>query len=222
MLILHVGRILQYLASEGMVEEVGEDQFTATGISRTLSLPGFKAGLNHQLSVPFSCHSASTNLFRFSRVDTLLPCWQSLPRFLADAKYENPSDSGRCAFQLGHNIDVHAFMWALSQPTKAKNFQIWMNAVHQGKPSWLDVFPFEQLIHNLSPQAPLFVDVGGGMGSQCGAVRAKFPQAPGRVVLQELPPAIQQAIPMEGVEFMVHDFWTEQPIKGIEVKRSSR
>lgn len=109
-------------------------------------------------------------------------------------------------------------MWALSQPAKAKNFQIWMNAVHQGKPSWLDAFPFEQLIHDLRPQTPLFVDIGGGIGSQCGAVRAKFPHAGGRVVLQELPPAIQQAIPMEGVEFMVHDFWTEQPIKGTELK----
>lgn len=164
----------------------------------------------------------STNLFRCSRVDTLIPCWQVLPKFLADTKYENPSDSGRCAFQLGHNIDVHPFMWALSQPAKAKNFQIWMDAVHQGKPSWLDVFPFEQLVHDLSPQAALFVDIGGGIGSQCGAVRAKFPHALGRVVLQELPPAIQQAIPMKGVEFMVHDFWTEQPIKGSEVTRFFR
>lgn len=46
-------RILQYLASEGMVEEVGEDQFAATRISRVLSLPGFKAGLNHQSVSPF-------------------------------------------------------------------------------------------------------------------------------------------------------------------------
>lgn len=48
MLMPHPERILQYLASEGMVEEIGEDQFTATRISRALSLPGFKAGLNHQ------------------------------------------------------------------------------------------------------------------------------------------------------------------------------
>lgn len=48
MLIPRSERILQYLASEGMVDEVREDQFTATSISRALSLPGFKAGLNHQ------------------------------------------------------------------------------------------------------------------------------------------------------------------------------
>lgn len=46
--ISHAERVLQYLASEGMVEEVGEDQFIATRIGRALSLPGFKAGLNHQ------------------------------------------------------------------------------------------------------------------------------------------------------------------------------
>lgn len=105
-------------------------------------------------------------------------------------------------------------MWALSQPAKAKNFQIWMDAVHQQKSSWLDVFPFEKLVHDLGPRTPLFIDIGGGIGSQCAAIRAKFPQVPGRVVLQELPPAIQQAIPTDGVEIMVHDFWTEQPIKG--------
>ena len=155
-------------------------------------------------------------------MDTLVPCWQVLPKFLADTKYENPSDSGHCAFQLGHNIDVHPFMWALSQPAKAKNFQIWIDAVHQAKRSWLDVFPFEQLAQDLDPQAVLFVDIGGGIGGQCAAIRAKFPHAPGRVVLQELPPAIQQATPMEGVEFMVHDFWTEQPIKGSKITRSSQ
>ena len=49
--------------------------------------------------------------------------------------------------------------------------------------SLIDVVPSEQLAHNRRPEATLFVDIGGGIGSQCAAIRAKFPQAPVRVVL---------------------------------------
>jgi hypothetical protein len=46
-------------------------------------------------------------------------------------------------------------------------------------------------------------------------LRRKYPNAPGRLVLQDLPVvinAIQQLDPK--IERMTHDFYTEQPVKG--------
>jgi hypothetical protein len=63
---------------------------------------------------------------------------------------------------------------------------------------------------------PVFVDVGGGTGQQCVAVRRKWPGLPGRVVLQDLPAVVAEAEVPEGygIEVMAYDFFTPQPVKG--------
>ncbi|KAL2048481.1 hypothetical protein N7G274_000393 [Stereocaulon virgatum] len=191
-----LGRLLRYLASVGMIEEVGENQWLGTETTKTLSVPGLRAGIYHN-------H------------DMIMPCWQALPKFLADTKYQNPTDPAHCAFQEGHNTEQMAFQWALSVPSRFDNFNLWMAATHEGQNTFLDVYPFEkELCHGLKPETPLFVDVGGGIGQQCLALKQKFPHLSGRVVNQDLPPAIAQALPCEGVEHTVHDFTTKQPIEG--------
>ena len=59
------------------------------------------------------------------------------------------------------------------------------------------------------------VDVGGGMGHDLAELRKKQPTVPGRFILQDLPQVIEQiSEPIEGIEVMAHDFYTEQPVKG--------
>jgi hypothetical protein len=38
---------MRFLASQGMVKEVGEDAFAANNITQILSIPGFQAGMRH-------------------------------------------------------------------------------------------------------------------------------------------------------------------------------
>ena len=90
-----------------------------------------------------------------------------------------------------------------------------MAASREGQNTFLDSYPFEkELGHSLKPEISLFVDVGGGIGHQCLALKQRLPHLSGRVINQDLPPVIAQAIPHEGVEHTVHDFMAEQPIKG--------
>ena len=85
----------------------------------------------------------------------------------------------------------------------------------EGRKIWLEVYPFEKdICHNLTPETPLFVDIGGGIGVQCVTLRNRFPQTLGRIILQDLPQTLEHAMAGEGFEKMVHDFWTPQPIKG--------
>ena len=59
------------------------------------------------------------------------------------------------------------------------------------------------------------VDIGGGMGHDLVELKKKHPQLPGRFILQELAQVIEQVPqPLEGIEATVHDFYTEQPVKG--------
>lgn len=89
----------------------------------------------------------------------------------------------------------------------------------RGRRNWLDVVDFPALVGAPTgaekEETPvLFVDVGGGIGSQCALLKDRLPDLPGRVVLQDLPIVVQHALPTEGVENMSHDFWNEQPVKG--------
>ena len=146
-----------------------------------------------------------------------MPCYQQLPSFLASTKYQNPMNPVQSPFQPAHNTDLHPFVWIQSHPVNMGYFIQWMTSQREGQKIWLDVYPFVQnLCQNLDPDTPLFVDVGGGIGHQCLAVKTRFPNIPGRVILQDLPPVVAQAIAIPGVEAMPHDFNTPQPIKGLD------
>ena len=124
-------------------------------------------------------------------------------------------------FQLVNNTDRPAFEWAHQhRPDLIAEFGLWMTAL-RGQRTWLDVIDFEALIKftgaaraAINAETPVFVDVGGGIGSQCAILKTKLPKLPGRVILQDLPVVIQHALHTEGVENTAHDFWTEQPVKG--------
>ena len=90
-----------------------------------------------------------------------------------------------------------------------------MTAQRAGLPIWLDVYPFEELTKGVTPETPLFIDVGGGVGHQCLALKERFPDVQGRVVLQDRPEVIEHSLPIEGVEKEPYDFWTPEPIKGM-------
>lgn len=149
-----------------------------------------------------------------------MPCWQAFPKFLEETKYQNPRDGANSPFQKGHSTDLVPFLWIQDKPTYRNNFGLWVAASREGQNIFLDVYPFEkELALNTKPETPLFVDVGGSVGHQCIALKAKLPDTPGRVILQDLPGMIAHAIPTKGVEPMVHDFTTEQPIKGTFLSR---
>lgn len=45
-LISRIARILRFLASHGLISEVGEDIFEANRLTKTLSVNGYRAGMN--------------------------------------------------------------------------------------------------------------------------------------------------------------------------------
>jgi demethylsterigmatocystin 6-O-methyltransferase len=58
------------------------------------------------------------------------------------------------------------------------------------------------------------VDVGGGHGHQCIQLGKKYPALSGRLVLQDLPAAVDKLPLIEGVKVQAHDFFVEQPVTG--------
>ncbi|OJJ44533.1 hypothetical protein ASPZODRAFT_153470 [Penicilliopsis zonata CBS 506.65] len=187
------GRIARYLASHGMINEVDEDSFAANHITQTLSIEGFRAGIKHYM------HGT-------------MPSLQAAPEFLEETQYANPSDMLHTPFQRGFRTDLPRFVWFQSQPDLSANFGVWMGAQHDRKMTWLDVIDFRELAHGSTPETPVFVDVGGGIGHQCALLRSRYPDLVGRVILQDSTTVVARALQTTGVEKTAHDFWTPQPV----------
>lgn len=82
-----------------------------------------------------------------------------------------------------------------------------------------DFYPVRDVLENieLHDDTPLLVDVGGGIGPDAIEFRSKHPSVPGRLIVQDLPGAIPPTLLQDrGIEFMSHDFFTPQPIKGYQ------
>ena len=52
MLSVNADRVMRYLASVGMVKEVGAEQFAPNDLTKTLSVPGNKAGIDIKYTPP--------------------------------------------------------------------------------------------------------------------------------------------------------------------------
>lgn len=96
-----------------------------------------------------------------------------------------------------------------------------MAGYHLGRPSWSDegFYPVkERLLEGFdlgNNDAVLLVDLGGGIGHYTEQFRSGFPDAPGRLILQDLPVVLGQVQGLHPrIERMEYDFFTEQPVKG--------
>jgi demethylsterigmatocystin 6-O-methyltransferase len=79
-------------------------------------------------------------------------------------------------------------------------------------------------LHRVDQNAPLFVDIGGGHGSQCTAFRkATEGHFSGRVINQDLPETLASAPKNEGIEMMAQNFFENNQIQGLcSLKQSKK
>ncbi|BCS13527.1 hypothetical protein ALUC_60083S [Aspergillus luchuensis] len=89
--------------------------------------------------------------------------------------------------------------------------------------NWLSDFDlFHQEADRVAPNPvhpgePFFVDVGGGHGHQCIQLRDKYPYLRGRLVLQDLPEAVDHLPPLDGIQVMAHDIFQPQTMKSEQI-----
>jgi hypothetical protein len=151
--------------------------------------------------------------------DFLLPAWTLVPQFLKDHKYANPTSGTDTPFAKAYGFPNGATLWEILATTPHMGVMgQYMQSFNDGHKNFVDIYPaMERLAPGAStdPEAVMMVDIGGGQGHQAIAMKKKFPGLPGRYIVQDL----AYGLPLEEnrtdeVEFMVHDFLTEQPIKG--------
>ncbi|MCJ1324143.1 hypothetical protein MMC10_000805 [Thelotrema lepadinum] len=188
-------RLLRLLAAIHTIDKKGEYQFTGNETTKALATPEGASAITHG--------------FYF-----LNKCFQELPKFLKDRNYQSPNNALDTTFQQAFDTKQHAFSWVQTQPNILGNFLASM-PVQQGTNSWTSAIPLVKRLESADPSAVQFVDIGGGLGSQCVAfINATKGSLPGKVILQDLPETLGLAHNHEGMEKMAQNYFEGQDIKG--------
>lgn len=141
-----------------------------------------------------------------------------MPDFLKETSYQDPENPADCPFTKGHGVNEPVFSWLPKQDNLFQHFNRYMTIQRDGMPTWLTKYPYLEKAQSLAPEQPLFVDVGGGVGHQSIALREALPEnIKAKIILQDQPGVIEQAIKKDGVEHVAHDFFTPQPVKGAKM-----
>lgn len=141
-----------------------------------------------------------------------------LPNFFKANGYKNPTGASQTAFQFANNTKATYFEWMQQRPALADNFNTVMQGVRSARVNWLDWFPVQAEVLNEAkddPRAVTMVDVGGGKGHDLLAFRARFPNAPGRFILEDQQHVLDTVNEVMGnTEGRTYDFFTPQPVIG--------
>lgn len=142
------------------------------------------------------------------------PIAAALPEFLAKHKYQDITSPAATALQLAYNTELPAFIWLQSEPERFGHFNRYMQAEQTGLRPWLETYPIEEKLVDLSPEQVFFVDIGGGIGHQAVGVKQWLPQIENKIIAQDQEVVVPHAIEHDGVEAMAYDFFQSQPIQG--------
>ncbi|KAK4653883.1 hypothetical protein QC762_511040 [Podospora pseudocomata] len=194
-------RLLRYYQSVGMILQKGPDEFAPNNVTEALAWEGGRAGICFQSDL------VAQSLLAF-------------PQFLRETDYANPTNAKYTPFNLGLQNEQTLFDWIKDHPDTLHHFNTWMSVQRDPRSTFLDVLPFDQeFAKDSNDETVVFVDIGGSRGHQCIALRRRYPNLRGRVVLQDLPHTIEQVKtdPLPGfdnIETDVHDMFSSQTIKG--------
>ena len=141
--------------------------------------------------------------------------------------YRNPEDVYYGPYQYAHRTKQDTYSHWQAQPAVIQNFKIFMNGgkLNDGR-RWCDWVSAEDVLiqgfrDSDSDDSALLVDVGGGWGHDLAALTKRHPDAPGRLILQDLPEVIHQVACLDPrIERMSYDFFDAQPVKGKLLVRS--
>ncbi|KAL9627693.1 MAG: hypothetical protein Q9204_006395 [Flavoplaca sp. TL-2023a] len=193
-------RILKHLGAMKVLNEPEPGVFGTTQLAEALVIPEYRDSIRAVFDL------------------TSLPL-SSLPKYLSKKSYSNPTDPADGPFQYAHNTKKVFFDYLETHPELSMSFNNYMAGHRRGRPNWMDAdfYPVQEAVKDikLDSETPVLVDIGGGKGHDVMEFKKKFPSLPGRLIVQDLPNTIQRvASTHQGIEFLPHDFFTPQPIKG--------
>ncbi|KAJ5225513.1 hypothetical protein N7468_006738 [Penicillium chermesinum] len=191
-----VRRIMRFLASMGILKQISRDEFQSTSFAGAY----------------VSASPLSAAVVYFTHFHSII---SRLPQYFEDKGWNNPEDIDDSPFQAAMGIKSRYFDYLKTKPYYQDAFNKFMASSYgrEGK-KWFECFPVAGLLCAECPSDVLLVDIGGCHGVELEAFHKKFPDAPGRLILQDLLHVIETGDLPAGVEAQGYNFFDEQPVKG--------
>lgn len=150
----------------------------------------------------------------------------SLPEYLKLKNYRNPTNKDDSAWKFGANTSDHYFEY-ISRPGREHDAEAFHNHM-RFKTLGLKWHEMPNIIdtvfggYEAAKDDVLLVDVGGSSGHDLVSFRSRHPDMTGRLILQDLPEAIEAAravgqLKKMGIEAFEHDFFTPEDVCGARV-----
>jgi O-methyltransferase domain len=143
-----------------------------------------------------------------------------LPEFFEKRGCNCPEDAYDSPFQYAMDTKLHLFDWLAANPVHQHAFNVTMSLRSQqgAEAKWFETFPVEPLLKQ-SPESGVFlVDIGGSIGHHLIEFKESYPNAPGKLIVQDIAPVIDSIVRLpEGIESMVYDFFEPQPVKQAKI-----
>lgn len=189
------------LAGQRLVIETGEDTFAPTPWAKALTE-------NPAL--------ASTYGKFFSELNN--PMFQSLPYFLGQEKFKNPTDGNNSNWQYWKGTSNTFFQDVGINPSLASHFHDAMKCHSQyNLTPWVEVYT-DDVVGVAKPDRPIVVDIGGSTGHDLEKFRLRNPGIPeGSLILQDLPDVVSGLKTDPAIAVQPYDFFTPQPVKGARI-----
>ncbi|CZR65029.1 related to O-methyltransferase [Phialocephala subalpina] len=195
-------RVLRPLTFAGLVIEAGDRTYAANEVTKHLKGPSVQAGMIHFF-------------------DAGLRSLSYMPEYFRNNGYKLPSDSVSGPLQFAFNTPLESYAFWNTMPAFADNFNTFMaGKMGAGKTgqTWENTYPVKtNIIDGFDEKisSAMFVDIAGGRGHEVGQLKASFPDAPGKFILQDLPAVIDDVKDLDcSIERMKYNFFEPQPIKG--------
>ncbi|OTA84159.1 hypothetical protein M434DRAFT_83423 [Hypoxylon sp. CO27-5] len=186
----------------GVVKEINQEEYAPTAITKAL-------GLNRALFGGYR--------YEYLRFSAATRSLINMPYYFEKTGFKNV-EGPPGPFQDAQGTDDNMFSWIMKDPLMTADFNAFVTGHAVNRKQWFESFDAEDILlrgTKTDPDATLMVDVGGGEGYDIAMFHKRYPDAPGRLILQDLPPAIDnlKELPPK-VERQQHDFFQPQPVKG--------
>lgn len=192
-------RMMRPLTALGVFRETDVQTYESTPISQTLTAPPLIGG--YQFMFDLATRSLA-----------------NLPRYLEKTGFAHV-DGAPGPFQDCNNSPDGMFDNLIKRPDMMTNFNAFMAGTLMMRPDWFNAFDAQSIVLDGAkkddPEAVLFIDVAGGEGHDVAAFQKAYPDAPGKLVLQDLPPVIDNIKSLDDrIVRQKIDMFQEQPVKG--------
>ncbi|KAE8391474.1 S-adenosyl-L-methionine-dependent methyltransferase [Aspergillus alliaceus] len=198
--LLLIVRVMRVLTAIGLCDEVENETYAANEKTHFKILPGSIAAEKHHFDLDFGMGGRLVEYMRGPGIQ----------------QFADEPDA-ITLFKFAHGTDV-IFGLLEKNPEQKQAFDDYMAARRVGNlPQWFEIYPAAEKFANAhrDPSSSLMVDVGGGPGQELIRFKEKYPDTPGRLILQDLPLTLQRIEKLpDGIEAMEYDFFTPQPVKG--------